>query len=686
MYLDLPTEIQQLNNKRHAEQRMLNELLAQTAPIQKPLKDIVINLNSGKPVEPLEPIEEKPEEPPMITKPFRPQRRTHIFNRRRNGLNQRLNSIRGRGRPLGQTPTMHRPKSIRMLRRRPALKVNKIPNPSPMPELKKPNIMPVRPPTPIPYKYQKEENKENEQVNEKVNEQEQIEETSNLVDQIFNEFEMGTLDSNKLLDQFKNTDAFKALAKDMSADKFLNQLQKTTSDMVDTLFKGEDKAEVKDNKFLDQLQETTSDMVDRLFSNIIKGEDEIKTEEKMEVDTELKEQMNQDWVKFNQDMFNTSKPYMPEPKPANSFAGQFANFKPLKAENQSLLHNEDDVKAQNSCRQMKNSSLKLDSRLSKKKPEVRKCLKQMVDNFEETNDQLITPAFMVEQLIKVKNRILLTPHQKSVELTNVCVNPHLINKIRTKYYERYPINNNLVDELLLGDRSKVYQVPTFRVNFGFDSGRLLAVLDRMINKYRCLSDDRKILDQTADLGEEIADVVEEYADIQNKLSKLSKFNEKLDSLRQNLMDLSQMSHELDFYDGFESIDNQVLNDLRTFQEGIQEDKVNQLILKGEQVQAKFNYYQKMANELISRVQVISSMPTSDLGTYQLFPQNNDWNPFVKNDLTNCFLAPGHHFEIDTTAKKPVNCQLRRDPPIEQAYKFTTGCNHFYPFDLAKKNQ
>lgn len=684
MYLDLPTEIEQLNNQKHAEQRMLDELMTKEFNhLEKTPKDVVIDINSGKPVQ------SPPTPPPLpdgsITKPFRPQRRTHFFNRRNAGLNNKLNSIRPSG-----------PKTIKMFRSQKdhpmTFKINKISKPlssiEEEPELRRPTL---RPPTPIPFKFEnsekpfkfensgqpfKFENSEkpfkfaetfaetntDKQSNKNQVPKEKEEDQSNLVDQIFSEFEKGRLDLNvnDFIDKLQNSEVFSGLLKEnnFTADKFINDIQETTSEMVDRLFnniiKGDESVQKK----------TENEKTEKQTEKQTEKKTEKQTEKKTETEKKMNKEMNKDWVKFNQEIFDITKPHMPAPQAANLFSG-YASFKPMETDNQSLLNNQDDQKIQKEVNRVKNRSLKLGCRLSK--PET-KQFKQMVDNFKDTNNQIITPMFMVEQLKKIKNRVLISPNQRFINLTNVCVNPILVTKIRNKYYERYP-EKTLFSESISGSW-------TNNVN-SFDSGRLLAILDEMINKYRCLSDDRKILDQTADIGEEIADTVKEYTEIKKKMAKLDDFNKKLDSVRQNLVELSQMSCDLDLFDGFESIDNQVLNDISRFQEGIQKNQVDKLVAKGEQIQAKFNYYQKMAHELINRVQIIAEMPTPDLGTYQLFPEH-------KNDLSKCFLD-GHNFGIDTTSVyKPTNLQLRSDPPIKGEWE---PCGHSYPFDLInKKNQ
>jgi hypothetical protein len=397
------------------------------------------------------------------------------------------------------------------------------------------------------------------------------------------------------------------------------------------------------------------------------------------IDTSIKSKqfsdIENDWIAYNS-MVNKKTVSCSEPVAASqSMSSNFASYTAFGGE--SLLNNEGDIQRQNTYQDKKNNDVKLSTRVNAKN------IKILNDNFAETNNHIISPSYMVEELMKVKGRLMklieirstlkaanerlrndklnqpfqqrfetsrqyqpfqqssynsqpsYNPHaynpvvnEDKVQLTDISSNPKIIEKLREQYSKMYQAIEFAEDTTSLFRYN-----PSFSRNgnsLGYESKNLLSVLDFLIGKYRSLGDDRKILDMSDDIGYEIKDVVEEYMVVKEKLERLDKFNKKLNAGRELLKELDQMTNDFGtdsllskvHLDMYLTMKNTVSAQIDTLEKSLVDTEINALKKEAEEVQAKFNYYQKMANEVTSRLQIITTQPLNELATYDLRPKKD----------------------------------------------------------------
>lgn len=403
-----------------------------------------------------------------------------------------------------------------------------------------------------------------------------------------------------------------------------------------------------------------------------------------EVGSKQKNEMEKEWIEFNNSIFKETKPY--------TFLKSFDPFvpkryAPLSSIGESLLNNEEDKRVQKVVQKVKNDEKSLVKRLEYAE---QKIIGEMMDNFEETNNHLITPQYLVGELLKVKNRVARTEVNPSedgkcyVSLTNYCVNNYLVTKIEELYRNRYGYQQQAPPVFVDGQMKPGVLIG---LDFGFrmDKGKLLSILDFLLNKYRCLADDRKILDQVDEVGDEMAETIKEYSGLRQKIDTYSKFTEKVQQIRVNLADLTMLSRSMKDEKLVKSameIDYDVIDKLEELEKSINREEIAKLEEEAKKCQAKFNYYQKMANEIINRVEVMKNMGTMRPPVFTIPNQAGISPGLIYDDLngdpdakvadfrfdckgTNSFLSAGHNFGINTVGQslKNANLQLRGDPPI-----------------------
>jgi hypothetical protein len=395
-------------------------------------------------------------------------------------------------------------------------------------------------------------------------------------------------------------------------------------------------------------------------------------------------EIENDWITYNSMVKNKTASCSEPVAASQSMSSNYASYSDFGGE--SLLNNEGDIKTQKTYQDTKNKEVQLASRVDAK------SIKILNDNFAETNDHIISPTYMVEELMKVKGRLMKMIETRSilkaaneklykdkfnqqfqhtnqcqaqfkqyqqqynpplnqqfqqpsnplryiplvnddknmdkVQLTDISSNPKIIEKIQVQYSKMYQTIE------FTEDTSSLFRYnPSFNRwgnSLGYESKNLLSVLDFLIGKYRSLGDDRKILDLSDDIGYEIKDVVDEYMVVKEKLEKLDKFNKKLNAGRELLKELEQMTNDfgtdsllnkvhVDMYQTMKSTMNAQID---TLEKSLVDTEINALKKEAEEVQAKFNYYQKMANEVTNRLQIITTQPLNELATYDLRPKKD----------------------------------------------------------------
>jgi hypothetical protein len=240
-------------------------------------------------------------------------------------------------------------------------------------------------------------------------------------------------------------------------------------------------------------------------------------------------------------------------------------------------------------------------------------------------------------------------NENKVQLTDISSNPKIIEKLREQYSKMYPAIEFAEDTTSLFRYN-----PSFSRNgnsLGYESKNLLSVLDFLVNKYRNLGDDRKILDLSDDIGYEIKDVVDEYMVVKEKLERLDKFNKKLNAGRELLKELDQMTNDFGtdsllskvHLDMYLTMKNTMSAQIDTLEKSLVDTEINALKKEAEEVQAKFNYYQKMANEVTSRLQIITTQPLNELATYDLRPKK-DTDPMTMESIKSSTLFTSPTFD------------------------------------------
>jgi hypothetical protein len=518
---------------------------------------------------------------------------------------------------------------------------------SPLPEIPStPSKIPVPPPMPRKQTSRSLQQEEDDYTFVKdIKEQDWYKEGVSIVDSLFKEFNISSED---------------VISKMSDADFIDNSAKKVVNDVFNAIFKS-DEFEPATNVTVEPKFSMEETAAETSSEPRVTTEQQTKIKENPVVESRSVDvdrytmyrnkefaDMTNDWIKFNQDLSSKTQLYSKPPMAAGSTSSQFASYSDSGFSN-SLLNNQDDVISQEAFQQDKNQSVKLSARVQAKN------IKILNDNFAETNDYLITPKFMVEELIKIKNRVMQIMQLRSrinktnncasksnlifnnrIELTEVVSNPCIIPKIRSQYDRMYP-TDGLNQVSIFTSPSMFYNDCVARCT-GYDSTHLLATLDFLINKYRCLADDRKILDISDDIGEEISDVVEEYTDIKRKMENLHAFNSKINEARSLVKELDQMSKQLKKDQLCEYEDTRGLMDsqIDKFQESLKTKEIEVLEKEAEQTQAKFNYYQKMANEITGRLQVIVNQPVNELVSYDLRPITQDDNSKAKSP--ECYVA------------------------------------------------
>ena len=105
-----------------------------------------------------------------------------------------------------------------------------------------------------------------------------------------------------------------------------------------------------------------------------------------------------EWVKFGDNIFKTleESSHKITPKAFDSNENKGLGFAPLSSLGDSLLYNKDDKKELEKVNKEKNDKLKLKSKLNAN------FEKQLADNFEETNHQVITTKYIFYREVNVK--------------------------------------------------------------------------------------------------------------------------------------------------------------------------------------------------------------------------------------------------------------------------------------------
>jgi len=132
----------------------------------------------------------------------------------------------------------------------------------------------------------------------------------------------------------------------------------------------------------------------------------------------------------------------------------------------------------------------------------------------------------------------------------------------------------------------------------FPKGRLLATLDHLVHKYQSLSDDRKLLDFGETIGQELAETIEDYSKIRKKMESVWDYvrliRETKNSIEKILKITEELNEELNndesVKDMIDILDEMVMN-------LIEKQVMNKLKKKKISLQSKFDYYQKLSEEL-----------------------------------------------------------------------------------------
>jgi hypothetical protein len=247
------------------------------------------------------------------------------------------------------------------------------------------------------------------------------------------------------------------------------------------------------------------------------------------------------------------------------------NYASVSGFGSSLLRNDMDIAVEKKVASDVDESRCLVSRLAKVDSKV---VEKMEDNYDEMSNLFNTPVRVIELLREMKTRIAMKSTQ-DVLLSEVCNDNNIAYRIERAYYRTYPM-----------DRA--------RFSVRMDKGRLLAVLDKMITKYRSLMDDRKILDSVVDLGEEIGDVIEDYSNMEKKVKQYEKFRDILKNMDTEMNTLANLSKELDLVEDYDEIKPEVTRYMKEVSESIIPERLEEMMMSLKCVQARFNYYYRMS--------------------------------------------------------------------------------------------
>lgn len=374
------------------------------------------------------------------------------------------------------------------------------------------------------------------------------------------------------------------------------------------------------NLFKDLENNDPKSLVDNFFEQLGLEPQPIKqpVESKTQKNLDNFREMQKDWERQNMDIFDKCKPMVDVKEHEPSTLDKKLNYAPLESYGNSLLNNTEDQESQKQIQAQKIIEKSMNHKL---KEIDSKYAKQLTDNFSDTNDQLIPPSQMLLEVEKIKERLLKDTSVKPetnllgekkyyVTLHNYCIDTRLIDKIEKIYKDKYQQYHNFEGEM--GKHSPFFYNNALNYNLlsnRMEKGRLLSILDHLLNKYRCLVDDRKVLDQVDELSDEISDTVAEYQEIMKQMNKYKHFHNQVNQLTTYLDQLSNSAKELDdLFEGTTEIQQSIKQQIEKFQEQINLTKVEQLHHEAQQCQAKFNYYQKMANEITNKIKII--LPTS----------------------------------------------------------------------------
>ena len=132
----------------------------------------------------------------------------------------------------------------------------------------------------------------------------------------------------------------------------------------------------------------------------------------------------------------------------------------------------------------------------------------------------------------------------------------------------------------------------------------------MLQKYRALSDDRKILDSVDELGDEIANVSQDYQELKDKITKYERYRSLIGQTRENLKELSELSGTLDLVQDTMEINHEIVDYLNILEEAIIPDAIDELNEITKLVQVRFNYYYKLSKAIQDRIQINYSPTTT----------------------------------------------------------------------------
>jgi len=381
--------------------------------------------------------------------------------------------------------------------------------------------------------------------------------------------------------------------------------------------------------------------------------------------------MTQEWIQFNNDIFSNCQNYHNvEPSCTGSFKNNFASISDFDC---TLLNNTNDKFTQNNVQFHKNADKSLVKKLSNIENKV---ITEIVDNFNDTNDQLVSPKTIIDELIKVKSRLSNDTTLKPVtdplgeikyyiNLQNYCINPRLIEKIRKVYRDKYIQKSDDLHKTIDFPYHRPIDHSFFSIHSNnlaiqMEKGKVFAIIDQLINKYRCLDDDRKILDQADELGDEIADTVEEYQRLMKQINQYETYKSKLNALFVGLNELDTMSKDLNLVDfGSNIIHSNFKTSIGQFQNNINQERLEHLIQESKNCQAKFNYYKKMTNEILKRINVI------DNTVYKEAPKQTIRQTTEEDKIYT--YSPKETTQQHTFI--PYNFQLRSDPKIPTNFRF-----------------
>ncbi len=228
-----------------------------------------------------------------------------------------------------------------------------------------------------------------------------------------------------------------------------------------------------------------------------------------------------------------------------------------------------------------------------------KTIQELTDNYSDMSDDLNSPILVVEKLLMVKNNVLKyglgrqdvplagrrdpplvggrdgTP-SRGGGLCGVCMDAFLIHRIEKAYYMVYK-DANFVRRM--------------------EVSKLLAVLDKMILKYRSLADDRKIMEQMDDLGDDMSQVIEDYQEVRKKVTQYEKYQELMRNVRRDVMQLELLSLDLDLVKKTSEISDEVIGFMTELEQSVVPERVEELNMRTQKVQARFNYYYKMSKRI-----------------------------------------------------------------------------------------